>query len=157
LDRSIREQGINNVRPVFQDVDKLDGWWDAALMSFFGSRKPDRFLPLFGKLVLVVCTECGDSFIPPEYRRFRKNSSGETERYLTDNHIAYGLSYYEFEFGQPLRDMADAVEFVSHHSPGITAREVDEFLKVRLVSLESGEYEYYIPRKKQIGVFELRS
>jgi hypothetical protein len=157
LHQSITARGIKNVRPILQDVDDLSDRWDVTLMSFFGSRVPDKFLSFSDKVILVVCGKCHDDFIPSEYRRFRKNSSENTELYLKENNIAYDLSYYNFEFGQPFENITDAFEFVSLHSPGITKSEISDFLEQRLVRLHSAEYEYYIPRNKQIGIFTLQS
>lgn len=157
LGGSLREREIKNVRPILKDVDELSGEWDVAFMSFFGSRAPERFFPRCEKLILVVCGNCRDELMPPQYRRFKKNTADHTESYLKENGVDYGVSYYEFEFGQPFESAADAFEFVSAHAKGITKSEVIDFLDRRLIRLHGGEYEYYIPRQKQIGVFEVNA
>ncbi len=156
---SVRERlgaaGIQNVTAHKRDAKRLSGKWDVIYMSFFGSRKPDVYLPMCKKLVAVVSMAVQAEMFPAAYQRYKKNTVDETVRYLDSKKLPYRLTQHELEFGQPFVSEDDARHFVRAYTSGITDGEVAEFLRRRLVRTGREDYPFYIPRTKSVGIFEL--
>jgi SAM-dependent methyltransferase len=155
VNERLRAFGVRNVKTHLRDCKNLSGKWDVAYMSFFGSRKPDHYLPICRKLIAVVNVASEAVLFPPAYQRHRKNTVDETVRYLDRNRIPHRLTVHELEFGQPFASLEDARLFVRAYSPGIPNREADVFLSKRLTQTGRCDYPFYMPRTKAVGIFEL--
>lgn len=147
--------GIGNIKTHLKDCRYLSGAWDMVYMSFFGSRKPDVYLPVCKKLIAVVGTSSQTEMFPAAYQRQRKNTVSETVRYLEKKKLPYKLTYHHFEFGQPFTSRNDARFFVRTYSSGISDSELEDFLAGRLMQTGRDDYPFYIPRTKSVGIFEI--
>jgi hypothetical protein len=83
--------GIGNIKTHLKDCRYLSGAWDMVYMSFFGSRKPDVYLPVCKKLIAVVGTSSQTEMFPAAYQRQRKNTVSETVRYLEKKNCRINL------------------------------------------------------------------
>lgn len=155
LQKSIKEQGITNIRTKLMDCNDLNENWDVICVSFFGSRDLIKFLPLCKKLIAVVNKKNQTDLIPAKDRSFQKNTVEETEQLLLEKGIRYTLTEGSFEFGQPFVSREDAEKFVKTHSPHTSSAEVAEFLAHRLVETGVTPYPFFIPRMKSVGIFEI--
>ncbi len=155
LTATIKIRGIQNVYPHLRDCDHLDGQWDVAYMSFFGSNELDRFLPVCKKLIAVVAATSGGEMFPSQKRNFKRSTVENTEQYLRSLTIEYKLTHKEFEFGQPFSSLDDARKFVLSYSPHLTEPEMESFFSDRMVQTNSVTYPFFIPRSKTIGIFEI--
>jgi hypothetical protein len=156
LNADIAERGIRNIDTHLQDCNTVSGHWNIALMCYFGTNELDRYLKLCKRLIAVVGRPSRDGLFPSKYRKDKNNTVEHTRRYLDERRISYMLTEREFEFGQPLKTLEDAREFVAAHAPEATDAEIDEFLNDRLIKTQDETYRYYLPRKKPVGIFELR-
>jgi predicted RNA methylase len=156
LKQSVEVRGIENIHARLEDVYNLSGSWDVIYMSFFGSRELEKFLPLCKKLIAVVGKEAESELFPGKYRKMKKNTAEDTEKYLIENNIEYKITHREFEFGQPFKSMEEAASFVRSLSKEATDSEINEFLERRLTEITHPEYRFFMPRKKPIGIFQLK-
>ena len=157
--QSIREraarQGLTNMTTRLDDCSRLTGAWDAAFMSFFGSRDLDRFLPLCKKLIAVVSETSESALFPMKQRRYKKNTVDETMKHLDDKHVGYRLTHLQLEFGQPFASLDDARRCVRCYVPALTDAEIDDYLKNKLKETHGEAWPLYLPRVKSVGIFEL--
>lgn len=155
---SIREraaqQGITNIVTHMDDCYRITGAWDIVFMSFFGSCELDRFLPLCKKLLAVVSVT-SDSELFPMKQRYKKNTVGDTVKYLHEKKIEYRLTYRQIDFGQPFISLEDARRFVKCYVPDISDDDRDDYLCKKLRETHGENFPYYLPRTKSIGIFEL--
>jgi hypothetical protein len=124
-------------------------------MSFFGSQDLGRFLPLCKKLVAVVGVTSEPVMFPRQNGSSGKNTVDQTISYLSDRNLEYQLTCKEFEFGQPFISKQDAEKFIKTYSPDISEKEMNDFLNSRLTETGNSDFPYYMPRIKQVGIFEL--
>lgn len=156
LRETIASRGIDNIFPRLEDCESISETWDVIYMSFFGSRELDKYLPMCKKLIAVVGKKADTEIFPSKYRRMEKNTVEEVENYLKGRNIKYNVLHREFEFGQPFESMDEAVSFIKSLSGEATSEEIGAFLKNRLVAVSHPEYKLFMPRKKPVGIFELR-
>ncbi len=153
-DRAAR-QGLSNIVTRLGDGFQHAGAWDAAYMSFFGSRELDRFLPQCKKLIAVVSANAGPELFPMKQQRYQRNTADNTEKYLIEKSIPYKLTPMQLEFGQPFVSLNDARRCVRHYVPELTDHETEDFLNSRLKNTHGEVWPYYLPRSKAIVIFEL--
>lgn len=148
-------RGLANVQAVLGDARRLAVPYDVVVMSFFGRGVLEmrQLLPWCRRrLVRVLNATVGGHLYPGKYRR--RAIGGEA---LRAELKALGLPYEclpaTLEFGQPLRDMAEAEAFVHSHSGQATAAEVEEFLKQHLQTTGREDWPFYLPNPKAVEVF----
>lgn len=156
LKQIIELRGIKNIYARLEDCNNLSGSWDVIYMSFFGSRELEKHLPLCKKLIAVVGKKADSELFPGKYRKMEKNTVADTENYLKENNIEYKITHREFEFGQPFKSIDEAASFVRSLSGEAADREINEFLAQRLIEITHPEYRFFMPRKKPVGIFELK-
>lgn len=157
--RSIKEraaqQGFTNISTRLEDAYQFTGSWDVIYMSFFGSREPDRFLPMCRKLIAVVSDTSESELFPMKERRYKRNTADETAQYLNEKGMQYRLTHRQLEFGQPFKSLEDARRCIRYYVPDLSDSEIDSFLNTRLEKIRGEVWSYYLPRMKSVGIFEL--
>lgn len=157
--QSVREraerQGVTSIITRLDDCFRLTGAWDVIFMSFFGSRKLDKFLPLCRKLIAVVSESANSELFPIKHRRYRKNTVDDTAKHLEEKHIGYKLTMMQLDFGQPFVSLRDARCCIKYYVPEITDAEISSCLNNALKETNGEIWPYYLPRVKAVGIFEL--
>ena len=75
--------------------------------------------------------------------------------FLRERGVRFSLETREFEMGQPLRSLRDAVRFFEIYSkdaPGTLTREA---VRARLTETGDAQFPYYLPQKKALGRFTI--
>lgn len=155
LKQRIQAENIRNITPLLMDCNAIEAGWDVILISFFGSRELEQFLPRCKKLIAVVGRKSQTELYPEKYRKFQKNTSEEVEGNLNSKGIAYSLTETAFEFGQPFRSEEDARAFIRTQSHDINPGDLAGFLSERLVETGKEDFPLYLPRQKAVGIFEI--
>ena len=130
--------------------------WDTLVLSYFGWITEPGHLDYFfthcgQRIVSIVSGRPGSSFSATGSSARKKEHVPQVEAYLKGRGIRYHLEEHALEFGQPLRDMEEARDFVRSYSPKGCQEPTDEELAARLRPMENGGL--YLPYKKHIGIF----
>ena len=155
LKNRLEEKNITNIKPCIMDSYDIKESWDVIFLSFYSSSSLERFLPHCRKLFAVVGGKNKTGLYPEKYRVFRKNTIDNAKQIFTNKGITFSLTEVTFEFGQPLRSMEDAQNFVLSHSSEISPQDLRDFLSKRIVETGDRSYPFYMPHQKSIGIFEI--
>ena len=143
-----------NVYAECRDATQISEVYDIVLMSFFGRPSFSDITKLYRhKLIRVVNVDNSSNFYPERYRCTVKETVPEVREELTKQGVNFTQELYSIEFGQPLRSWRDAELFVLNNAPEISAEESRAFLKDRIEHTGRDDYPFYLPNKKEIGVF----
>ncbi len=132
--------------------------YDAMVFCFFGGTQEALALGRAqckkgGKLILIKKDWLARRFVTHEVL-VERHSAMETRRELDARHIPYVFSRLSLEMGQPLASFADAVRFFCAYKDNGDDAPVDEaYIRARLVPDPKGQYAYYLPMEKTVGVF----
>lgn len=156
LQRIIDEKNIDNITTQIMDSNNIEGQWDIILVSFFGARELQNFLPHCKKLIAIVHGDKKGKLSPPKCHTSKKMSVSDVEENLKAEGIHYSLSHHAFEFGQPLTSMEDAKEYIKDHTSNITTESLDLYLSQKIKKTGEEKYPFYIPHMKKMGIFEIQ-
>ncbi len=132
--------------------------YDAMVFCFFGGTEEALSLGRAqckkdGRLILIKKDWLARRFVTHEVL-VERHSTMETQRELDARGIPYTLTRLSLEMGQPLSNMEEAVRFFSTYKDRGDDAPVDEaYIRARLIPDPKGEYAYYLPMKKNVGVF----
>lgn len=156
LKKSIAAQKIRNIETRLMDCSELDENWDIIYMSFFGSHELEKYLPRCQKMIAVVGKKIKENTAMDQYKSFQKNSYDKVAEDLNRKGIPYSLTEVSLEFGQPLVSVEDAKNYIRSNYAGISDADVNDFLAQKLIETNEKDYPFYIPKKKEIGIFEIK-
>ena len=130
--------------------------WDALVLSFFGQITAGDRLHYFmshcnRKLVCVVNAAVRSSFSSTGVSAMKKEYSDQVADFLTGRGISFTRQDAALEFGQPLKDLEDARNFIARYSPPGRAVTDEASLKASLEKLPDGRW--YLPHRKKISIF----
>lgn len=155
LKKKINDNNIMNIETVLADYRKIGGSWDVINISFFGGSKIEEFLPYCKRLFAIVNRNDIESNLK-KYRTCNKITCKKVEQELKDKNIEYSLTEVSFEFGQPLSSIEDAKNYIRSSAPNINEYELDRYLNKKLIVTRHSQYPYYIPKRKPIGIFQIK-
>ena len=133
--------------------------YDAMLCCFFGGTAEALSLAKAqcksdGRLFLVKKDWTARRFVTRK-ESVERHSAAECVKELDALAIPYTLERLSLEMGQPFRSFEDALLFFSAYNFSDTP--VDEnSVRERLIADPTGEYAYYMPSKKTVGLFMLQ-
>lgn len=155
LRRRAADEGVENIETVHCGAEDVAGMYDVALLSFFGSPAA-RMLGCMAHarraLVRVVNADTNGTMRPHRHR-LPKETVPDVKAVFEQNRIPYTLLEDIYQFGQPLRTMADARAFVQCNAPDLPGEEADAFLALKLERRGGGAFPLYLPGEKRLGVF----
>ena len=72
--------------------------------------------------------------------------------------ISRGLKFHvetmKLPFGQPLKSMEEAIDFVRHYDKTSTRQEIYDYLNEKLIIKQEDEtYPFYLPNEKKLAMF----
>lgn len=140
---------IENLNAVCADGITLPGEWDTILCIFRGHPE-EVILPYLKKarkrLLYITRTSAGNGH----------HMDAAAARDLLDrNHIPFTECQYELEFGQPHRNMEDAIAFVRAYYPRIPESGLREYVR-RHSRIETREgYALYMPKTRAFTLFSI--
>lgn len=151
LQKDIEEREIKNLRALSGDCYSYSGTHDAVVMCFFRARDFKSLLAVNGKVIRIVAL--GKSYLSADDGKGRHCIRDGLDMVLKSENTSYCSRLLSLEFGQPLRDMRDAEDFVRMQTPDADGRAVEEYLNERLKDTGDEKYPFYIPHLKEMGIY----
>ena len=144
-------RATNNISALCGDCLEYTGGQDAAVLCFF--RAPDfRLLSSrYGRVVRVVTA--GSKYLSADDGQGRHCMRDGLDGLLVSQSIKSSYRELSLEFGQPLRDLADAKAFVKSQTPGASDPEIENYLNNILTETGNSEFPLYIPHLKEMGIY----
>ncbi len=158
LEADIREQGISNITVLCADGETLMGQWDTVLALFHGGRNAcEKYFRLMRKqLILVTHSSLRGSFGPEANQIRRCFDVDSTRQWLDEAGVRYHLTEHSLEYGQPFHNRQDARAFLKAYTAKMTETELERHMDTVLVPTGDREFPYYLPKKKEFGMFLIR-
>jgi SAM-dependent methyltransferase len=145
---------VKNLHARCGDADELVGMFDIILMSLYGKADtPELLGHCRRKLIRIVGAGKKSGLYPERYRREEKNAVPVIHEELTALGLKFCLELCAIEFGQPLRTLPDAAQFVLSNAPGAGQEEIDNFLNENLERTGRADFPFYLPYSKELGIF----
>mgnify|MGYP002524600542 CR=1 FL=1 len=85
----------------------------------------------------------------------RDELTDRAAEYLRARGVRFSLETREFEMGQPLRSLDDAVRFFETYSKDALGTLTREAVRARLIETGDAQFPYYLPQKKALGRFTI--
>ena len=158
--RTMRESlPARGIRVLCGDVERLvpEEPYDAMVFCLFG--KMPEILPMAKRCCTGRVVVIKKAFTHHRFSMSRVPLRDEvTDRaadFLRERGVRFSLETREFEMGQPLRSLRDAVRFFEIYSkdaPGTLTREA---VRARLTETGDAQFPYYLPQKKALGRFTI--
>ena len=158
LNKNAVNKNINNLEICNNDWTKeSDNSCDTLMACSFGNIVEcfDDFMRIAKDQVILVKryrSKDKKKYVPGR----RAFSAEATEAYLRDRNIVYDKYIFESEFGQPLVSYEEAVWFSEFHGMNRSVP-VEDFLKENLITVKDSEYKYYLPNKKEMVIFIIKT
>jgi len=156
VDDNIKKNRINNMDTLCTDGTTVTKIFDTVIALFHGGPNIfDNYYPLARKQLIIV-THLGKSgtFSPEKHRRNHHFGVRKTREHLDKLGVNYTYLEKSLEYGQPFQTFKDAMAFMDAYSaPGMTQDEKKENLRTRLIRTRKKDYPYYLPNKKEMGIF----
>lgn len=151
---SLRKKGIANVEAIAEDLHSFEPEekFDAAVFNYFG--RIDEIVSIASRIVDGTVIAIKRNY--PKHRfslsECRIDESGrlDSEEYLRSLSIPYSVKEIEYELGQPLADMDEALSFFRLYSRDKDRSIITkERIAGRLVESEIPGFRYYLPQTKR--------
>ena len=154
LSRDAAAAGMDNIRIHRGEAEDLEGSFDVVLMSLFGATDTLKILShCKRRFIRIVSASKKSGLYPERHRRETKYAVPVVSEELDALGVQYGMEYWSFEFGQPLKTRREAGLFVLSNAPGAGEEEVGEFLDTNLQSTGRDDFPFYLPYSKELGIF----
>lgn len=149
---------VNNITAKCMDGFQAQGEWETVMALFHGGGNVvESYLPLAKEqLILVTHASLKGGFGPEGKQAVKCFDTDSICAYLDTLGIRYHLQMEQLEYGQPFTDLCDAQEFVRAYSRPMETEELDAYLAEKLVKTGDAEFPYYLPKKKNFGIFVIR-
>lgn len=156
--RQIQEQDIANMSAHCMDAAKAEGEWETVLALFHGGGDVvEKYLPRAkDQLILVTHGSLAGGFGPEGRQTAKCFDAGGIRAYLDERGVKYHLQTEQLEFGQPFTDLDDARAFVKAYTRPMTDSELEAYLREKLEHTGKEKFPYYLPKKKNLGIFVIR-
>ncbi|MCR5665344.1 MAG: class I SAM-dependent methyltransferase [Eubacterium sp.] len=159
LCHEMKQNEISNITIHQGDWETLeDEGSDVAVTTFFGSLEKEGeklFSKCRDRLLLVKRNSLVDYASLPKGIGHLALALDE-EKWLKDRNIPYECSVFEAEFGQPLVDEEDCLNYLESYKMDIKDEAIHDFVeRARLKTNDKG-YQYYLPNRKEIRVLCIR-
>lgn len=154
LKRDANRAGLKNISVRCGDAAELTSGFDVILLSLFGIYDTFGTLGLCRRrFIRIVSASKKSGLYPERHRREVKDAVPLVQNELDAQGIEYKLELCSFEFGQPLRTWQDAASFVLSNAPEAGPGEIDIFLDENIERTGRGDFPYYLPYLKELGIF----
>ncbi|SDB19806.1 Methyltransferase domain-containing protein [Eubacterium oxidoreducens] len=155
LHQEIKKKKVSNITIHHGDWESLeDEMADVAITTFFGSLEKDGeklFSKCRDRLLLVKRNSLVDYASLPKGIGHLALAMDE-EKWLKDRKIPYECSIFEAEFGQPLIDKEDCLNYLESYKMDIKDEAICDFVERAKLKTQDQGYQYYLPNRKEIRV-----
>lgn len=151
----LQQKGCANVEAVCEDMRQCQGMFDNLVFCLYGSIEE-------AVAIARRCCRYKAVMIKHNYTEHRfsvQKREGHMDHYASalDYLKAQGIQAEHYSFtlrmGQPFRNLAEARRFFELYShdedPGLIT---EAFVKSKLIPIQRGEYRYYMPHDRQLGL-----
>ncbi len=156
VDAVIQDRCISNINTVCMDGTTFTGSFDTVIAIFHGGPNVyEHYYPLAKEQLIIVTHlgKCG-TFSPKKHQTSHNYGVPKTMDYLDKLGVKYTYLEENIEFGQPFRSFEDAMSFMDvYGAPGMMEEEKKTHLKSKLINTGQKDFPYYMPNKKQLGIF----
>lgn len=155
LSQEALSRGHKNLSVKITDGKLLTEHFDIVFSFFHGGCDCfDDYFPLANELMIIATHSDKESKTGPAGKHVRKHHNAEKLRaHLNELGVRYTSSVHSIEYGQPLRDLSDAAEYVAAYSLSLTSEEMNAYLKSALVKTGRDDFLYYLPKKRNFELF----
>ncbi|MDR0490709.1 MAG: hypothetical protein LBH28_05635, partial [Oscillospiraceae bacterium] len=101
----------------------------------------------------IVNADDSSKFYPERHKCLEKETIPDVKDELEAQGTEYTLDVAAVEFGQSLRTRREAVAFVLRNAPEAADKEASGFVEENLVSTGRDDFPFYLPKRKEIGIF----
>lgn len=159
LEKLIAKSGTANITPHTGDWLHLpeEKPFDIIVLSYLSAviRNWQQLQALCHKYIIAILAN-GKSGTQLKCRHYAQDLTApgretalNVSAFLREKGIPYELISAELEFGQPLRDLDDAIAFIKQYYKLHTREELQAYLKTHLQPLDQG---WYLPKRKKSGI-----
>lgn len=158
VEQQAQEQQVTNLTARCMDGAKAQGEWETVLALFHGGGDVvEKYLPLAkDQLILVTHGSLVGGFGPKGRQPVKCFDAGGIRSYLDEKGVKYHLQLEQLEYGQPFADMEDARAFVKAYCKPMEPEELEGYLREKLEHTGDSRFPYYLPKKKDLGIFVIR-
>lgn len=160
---------LNIINKNYYDLE-ITTKYDFLILSLFGNPSEDDIKKLFSfvnySVVIVTNTYKKAREIKSielEKRLKQKPSKDIWIKYLKENKYKYGIKNYTIEFGQPVKSLADAKNFLSgYYEKQIVEKKLKSIIKIDNDFIKQNKFnnkskfKYYIPNHKNISILTIK-
>lgn len=154
LERSVKEQGFENVRPVCADVFGFTPPEKPNVLICCSFGHPGEVPALAKKLgvktILLVKRDHREHRFSKNSHPVEGDSAASAEEELASLGIPFTSERFTAEAGQPFKDLAEARLFFSAYGREDASVYTDDFLKSRLIPSNDPEFPLYLPNERQL-------
>ncbi|MBQ8536180.1 MAG: class I SAM-dependent methyltransferase, partial [Clostridia bacterium] len=149
------EKGLANVTSLCADMCQCQDMFDNIIFCLYGSIEEAVTISrrcCRGKVVVIKrnYTEHRFSMLPRQRLLDHYASSAD---YLTAQGIKFAQCSFSLRMGQPFRSLEEAKHFFELYShvddPALIT---DTFVQNKLIPIRHGDYQYYMPHDRQLGL-----
>lgn len=156
LRQEAKANGIANLSALCADVRDMRDVFDVAIMAFFG-HPPGMMMDCLRltsrALIRIANVHANGASLQPGGHSKKRETARDIAALLDGAGRKYRLLLDTFEFGQPLRSQEDAADFLRCNTPAIPEEELRAFLAETLVATGRADFPFYLPGKKELGIF----
>lgn len=153
------KKGLKNLRAIACDGKEIKDSFDVVTAFFHGGGYCfENYFHLARKCMIIATHSDTTSKTGPENRHFHKHyNSADLSALLDSKNINYTVSYHSIEYGQPLRGIEDAKDYVRTYALPMTEEELTEYVNTALVKTGNPEFPLYLPKKRSFALYVLRA
>lgn len=149
------KKGINNLHALSCDGKEIKGSFDVVTTFFHGGGYCfDNYYHLARKYMIIATHADFTSKTGPENRHFHKHyNSSDLSLHLAEKKVSYSVTYHSIEYGQPLRGIEDARDYIQTYSLPMTEDELMEYINTALIKTDNPDFPLYLPKKRSFALY----
>ena len=159
LKKQIELEQLRNVEAVLADLEEANPPmvpYDTIILCLFGGLRTcyDKVSRWTSHKLIYISSVREDHAFKAGHKLNSSETAEETRDFLVEKGIPFQVEIVKLPFGQPLKTMDEAVEFVRHYDKTSTKQEIYDYLNEKLIiRQEDKTYPFYLPNEKKLAVF----
>lgn len=159
LQQQIEEHHLDNVEAMLADVEQIAPPtvpYDAIILCLFGGLRTcyDQVSQWTDKKIIYISSIKEKHAFHAGYKKNSGETAEETRDFLIGRGLKFHVETMKLPFGQPLKSMEEAIDFVRHYDKTSTRQEIYDYLNEKLIIKQEDEtYPFYLPNEKKLAMF----
>ena len=157
--RRAAARSITNITAVTTDGMKLSGQWDTVMALFHAELEQvcARYLSLArDRFLFVTHGSLHGQTGPKKYRTEKCCDVDLASAWLDTHAVVYTLEKGSLEFGQPQRNLEDAMDFHRTYCSEAPEDELRQYVHETVIETGRTDFPYYTPKQRSFGLFVIR-